>query len=78
MKQEGSFIKSLIEIIPLILFFVANAKYGIMFATKVFVATTIIALFVSYLYLKKIVNPPKTRTKQDVIKSGVEIFFKCK
>ena len=47
MEQKGSLIKSLIEIIPLILFFTANAKYGIILATKVFVVTKIIALVVS-------------------------------
>ena len=54
MEQKGSLIKSVIEIIPLILFFVANAKYGIILATKVFVVTTIIALVVSYMYYKKV------------------------
>ena len=68
--------KSLIEIIPLILFFVANAKYVIMFATKVFVATTIIALFVSYLYLKKISTPLIITTCFVLIFGGLTIFFK--
>jgi len=48
MEQKGSLIKSLIEIIPLILFFTVNAiaEDGIILATKVFVVTTIIALIV--------------------------------
>ena len=46
MKEKNSLIKSLIEIIPLILFFIANAKYGIIVATKIFVITTLIALIV--------------------------------
>ena len=47
MEEKGSIIKSLIEIIPLILFFIVNAKYGIIVATKIFVITTVIALVVS-------------------------------
>ena len=57
MEQKKSLIKSLIEIVPLIIFFVANAKYGIIFATKVFVLTTMFALIASYLYVKKISTP---------------------
>ena len=51
MKEKHSLIKSLIEIIPLILFFTVNAiaEDGIIIATKVFVVTTIIA--VSYTHL---------------------------
>ena len=44
MDEKKTLIKSLIEIIPLILFFVFNAKYGIIIATKIFVISTIIAL----------------------------------
>ena len=76
MEQKGSLIKSVIEIIPLILFFVANAKYGIILATKVFVVTTIIALVVSYLYYKKVSTPLLITSFLVLIFGGLTIFFK--
>ena len=76
MEQKGSLIKSLIEIIPLILFFIANAKYGIIFATKTFVITTLIALIISYLYFKKISTPLLITTFLVSIFGGLTIFFK--
>ena len=76
MKEKNSLIKSLIEIIPLILFFIANAKYGIIFATKTFVITTLIALIISYLYFKKISTPLLITTFLVLIFGGLTIFFK--
>ena len=76
MEQKGSLIKSLIEIIPLILFFIVNAKYGIIFATKTFVITTLIALIISYLYFKKISTPLLITTFLVSIFGGLTIFFK--
>ena len=76
MEQKGSLIKSLIEIIPLILFFIANAKYGIIFATKTFVITTFIALIISYLYFKKISTLLLITTFLVLIFGGLTIFFK--
>ena len=76
MEQKGSLIKSLIEIIPLILFFIANAKYGIIFATKTFVITTFIALIISYLYFKKISTPLLITSFLVLIFGGLTIFFK--
>ena len=76
MKEKNSLIKSLIEIIPLILFFIANAKYGIIVATKIFVITTIIALVVSYLHLKKVSTPLLITSFLVLIFGGLTIFFK--
>ena len=76
MEQKGSLIKSLIEIIPLILFFITNAKYGIIFATKTFVITTLIALIISYLYFKKVSTPLLITSFLVLIFGGLTIFFK--
>ena len=76
MEEKGSIIKSLIEIIPLILFFIVNAKYGIIVATKIFVITTLIALIASYLYLKKISTPLLITSFLVLIFGGLTIFFK--
>ena len=76
MKEKHSLIKSLIEIIPLILFFITNAKYGIIFATKTFVITTLIVLIVSYLYFKKVSTPLLITSFLVLIFGGLTIFFK--
>ena len=76
MEQKNSLIKSLIEIIPLILFFIVNAKYGIIFATKTFVITTFIALIISYLSFKKISTPLLITSFLVLIFGGLTIFFK--
>ena len=76
MEEKKSLIKSLIEIVPLIIFFVANAKYGIIFATKVFVLTTIFALIASYLYVKKISTPLIITTFLVLVFGGLTVFFK--
>ena len=76
MEEKGSIIKSLIEIIPLILFFIVNAKYGIIVATKIFVITTLIALVVSCLHLKKFSAPLLITSFLVLIFGGLTIFFK--
>jgi len=76
MEEKRSIIKSLIEIVPLILFFIANAKYGIIVATKIFVITTLIALVVSYLHLKKVSTPLLITSFLVLIFGGLTIFFK--
>ena len=76
MEEKGSIIKSLIEIIPLILFFIVNAKYGIIVATKIFDITTVIALVVSYLHLKKFSAPLLITSFLVLIFGGLTIFFK--
>ena len=76
MEEKKSIIKSLIEVIPLILFFIANAKYGIIVATKIFVITTLIALVVSYLHLKKVSPPLLITSFLVLIFGGLTIFFK--
>ena len=76
MEEKKSIIKSIIEVIPLILFFIANAKYGIIVATKIFVITTLIALVVSYLHLKKVSTPLLITSFLVLIFGGLTIFFK--
>ena len=76
MEKKVSLIKSLTEILPLIFFFITNAKYGIIVATKIFVITTLIALVVSYLHLKKVSTPLLITSFLVLIFGGLTIFFK--
>ncbi|PPR38171.1 MAG: Intracellular septation protein [Alphaproteobacteria bacterium MarineAlpha6_Bin4] len=76
MEEKNSLLKSLIEIIPLIIFFIINAKYGIIIATKSFVVATLIALLVSYLFLKKVSTPLLITSFLVLIFGGLTIFLK--
>ena len=81
-KEENSFLKSLLEFVPLIAFFVSYYYYPnsrelvgeelsvekIIFATKVFVPTLIAASILSYLILKTI-------SKMAIITAVVVIIF---
>ena len=58
------------------MFFIVNAKYGIIVATKIFVITTLIALVVSYLHLKKFSAPLLITSFLVLIFGGLTIFFK--
>ena len=81
-KEENSFLKSLLEFVPLIAFFVSYYYYPnarelvgeelsvekIIFATKVFVPTLIVSSVLSYLILK-------TVSKMTIITAVVVIIF---
>ena len=81
-KEENSFLKSLLEFVPLIAFFVSYYYYPnsrelvgeelsvekIIFATKVFVPTLIVSSALSYLILKTI-------SKMAIITAVVVIIF---
>ena len=81
-KEENSFLKSLLEFVPLIAFFVSYYYYPnsrelvgeelsvekIIFATKVFVPTLIVSSVLSYLILKTI-------SKMAIITAVVVIIF---
>ena len=81
-KEENSFLKSVLEFVPLIAFFVSYYYYSnsrelvgeelsvekIIFATKVFVPTLIISSILSYLILKTI-------SKMTIITAVVVIIF---
>ena len=74
-EEKKTLIKTLVEIIPLILFFIFNAKYEIILATKVFVISTIISFIISYFYLKKISYTLIITTFLVLIFGSLTIFF---
>ena len=51
--QLNPFVKLVLDIGPLVLFFVVNAKVGIFAATAAFMAAVIIALVVSYVMIRR-------------------------
>jgi len=57
-KQLNPILKLVLDIGPLLLFFVANAKLGIYVATGVFMAAVLIALAVSYVMTRHVAIMP--------------------
>jgi intracellular septation protein len=57
-KQLDPFLKLTLDIGPLILFFAANAKFGIYAATGAFMAAVLVALAVSYVLTKHVAIMP--------------------
>ncbi len=52
-KQLNPFVKLALDIGPLVLFFVVNAKVGIFAATTAFMAAVVVALIVSYVMIRR-------------------------
>ncbi|MEO1197760.1 MAG: septation protein A [Pseudomonadota bacterium] len=52
--EAPSFLKLLLELGPLVVFFLANWRFDIFFATAAFMAATVIALSLSYIKFRKV------------------------
>jgi len=80
----NQWLKMALEMGPLIVFFVANAKFGILTGTAVFVAATVIALTASFLIARKIPFLPLISGVLVLIFGGLtvvledELFIKLK
>jgi intracellular septation protein len=53
-KQLNPMLKLALDLGPLVLFFVVNAKLGIFYATGVFMAAVLVALVVSYVLIRRL------------------------
>jgi len=53
-KQLNPFLKLALDLGPLLLFFFANAKLGIFWATGVFMAAVLVSLVVSYVLIRRL------------------------
>jgi intracellular septation protein len=52
--QLNPMLKLALDLGPLVLFFIANAKFGIFYATGIFMAAVLIALAVSYALIRRV------------------------
>lgn len=83
-KQLNPTLKLVLDIGPLVLFFVANAKFGIYAATGAFMVAVLIALAVSYAMTKHIAVMPVVTAVVVLIFGGLtlilhdELFIKLK
>lgn len=83
-KQLNPTLKLVLDIGPLVLFFAANAKFGIYAATGAFMAAVLIALAVSYAMTKHIAVMPLVTAVVVLVFGGLtlvlhdELFIKLK
>jgi len=68
-------LKLLVELGPLVLFFVANSQFGILIGTQVFVIATIISLSVSRIVLGKIATMPLVSGVFVVVFGGLTVYL---
>ncbi|GBF26953.1 intracellular septation protein [bacterium MnTg02] len=72
MKQV---LKLVLELGPLIIFFLANAQFGIFTATAVFMAAVLISLTASWLVLKKVATMPLITGVFVMVFGGLTIYL---
>jgi intracellular septation protein len=83
-KQLDPFLKLVLDIGPLILFFAANAKFGIYAATGTFMAAVLLALAVSYALTKHVAVMPLVTAAIVLVFGGLtlvlhdDLFIKLK
>jgi intracellular septation protein len=83
-KQLNPILKLVLDIGPLILFFAANAKFGIYAATGAFMAAILIALVVSYAITRHVAVMPLVTAAIVLVFGGLtlvlhdEVFIKLK
>ncbi len=68
-------LKLLVELGPLVVFFVANSQFGILIGTQVFVIATIISLSVSRIVLGKIATMPLVSGVFVVVFGGLTVYL---
>jgi intracellular septation protein len=75
-KQKlNPFLKLTLDIGPLVLFFAANARFGIFTATAVFMAAVLVALVVAYVKTRRIEIMPLVTAVIVFIFGGLAIFL---
>ncbi len=83
-KQLHPFLKLALDIGPLVLFFAANARYGIFVATAAFMVAVLVALAVSYVMTKHLAMMPLVTAVIVLVFGGLtlvlqdELFIKLK
>ena len=74
-KQLNPILKLVLDIGPLVLFFAANAKFGIYVATGSFMVAVLIALAVSYLMTRHIAVMPLVTAAIVLVFGGLTLFL---
>ena len=74
-KELGAGMRLLLDIGPLILFFVANAKFGVFTATAVFIVAILIAMMVSLALTRRVTALQLFSAVMVVVMGGLTLYF---
>ena len=74
-KELGSGMRLLLDIGPLILFFIANAKFGIFAATAAFIVAILIAMVVSLVLTRRVTALQAFSAVMVVVMGGLTLYF---
>ena len=74
-KQLNPMLKLLLDIGPLVLFFAANAKFGILAATGAFMVAVLLALVVAYVMTRRIEVMPLVTAIIVLIFGGLTLYY---
>ena len=74
-KELGAGMRLLLDIGPLILFFVANAKFGVFTATAVFIVVILIAMMVSLALTRRVTALQLFSAVMVVVMGGLTLYF---
>jgi len=75
MKKLNPSLKLILDIGPLVLFFAANARYGIFTATAVFMAAVLAALIVTYAMTRHVAMMPLVTAVIVAVFGGLTLFL---
>ena len=74
-KELGAGMRLLLDIGPLILFFIANAKFGIFTATAVFIVAILVAMMVSLALTRRVTALQMFSAVMVVVMGGLTLYF---
>jgi intracellular septation protein len=74
-KQLNPMLKLLLDIGPLVLFFAANAKFGILAATGAFMVAVLLALVVAYVMTRRIEVMPLVTAIIVLLFGGLTLYY---
>ncbi|MDQ3139224.1 MAG: septation protein A [Pseudomonadota bacterium] len=74
-KELGAGMRLLLDVGPLILFFIANAKFGIFAATGAFIVAIIVAMMVSLALTRRVTALQTFSAVMVVVMGGLTLYF---
>ena len=74
-KELGAGMRLLLDIVPLILFFIANYKFGVFTATAIFIVAILIAMMVSLALTRRVTALQLFSAVMVVVMGGLTLYF---
>ena len=74
-KELGAGMRLLLDVGPLVLFFIANAKFGIFAATAAFIVAILVAMMVSLVLTRRVTALQMFSAVMVVVMGGLTLYF---